>query len=86
LGQAWEVCQNFSFGHAARQVLEDVIDGDAGSSDARFAASHIWCDGDTFEQVHAGSVAHFEIRIFQYKLIARETQKTHSVRLDLTYE
>jgi hypothetical protein len=39
--------------HTARQVLEDVIDSDSASGDARVSASHVQYDRDALEQVHA---------------------------------
>lgn len=54
--QAREVIEQFSFGHAARQVLKDVVHRDARPLDAGFAAANGGVDGDAVFEWHESMI------------------------------
>lgn len=45
VGELRKLCQNLVGGRSASKVLEDVVDGDARTADARFARSNCGING-----------------------------------------
>src|SRR5229473_699193 len=51
--------QNIRVGHTIGQILQDVINGDAESANARFAAAFPWFHSDDADILHISSVPTF---------------------------
>src|SRR5690606_29337773 len=45
-----EVCQYFSLGHSACEILEDIYDGDASSADDWLPATDLWIQCDSVDK------------------------------------
>ena len=51
-GEIGKVREDFLFGHAAGEIVEDIVDRDTKPTDARFAAALVGLDRDDMLVVH----------------------------------
>ena len=53
-GKMGKVGEEFLFGHATGEIVEDIVDRDAKPANARFAAALVGLDRDDVLVVHGG--------------------------------
>ena len=58
-----KVGEDLRFGHARRQIAQDVTDCDAGAADAGLAETNGWIEADPVEEVHASTLRCCERRV-----------------------